>query len=131
MYPKIKKYKQQDLFDNSLIMPVGKKCHAIGLQRLVQWSFVYGVSECSIKGCGRRFRLYVKYGNGCKFHSRWIVSRHRVMDFAGYEEPPVLVYAYRIMLALYWMNYGEKIPCWLIPSLVQKLCRSLKKSRIH
>lgn len=129
MYPRIKKYKQQDLFDNSLIMPIGKKTHAIGLLRLVHWAFVYGVSECSIKGYGRKFRLYVKYDNGFRFHSRWIVTNDKVMDI--YVEPLVLQYAYRIMLNLYWKNHGEKISAWLIPSLVQKLYRCLKKSRIH
>lgn len=129
MYSKVKKLKQQDLFDNSLSMPVGKKCHAIGLLRLVQWAFVFGVSEFALRGFKQKFRLYVTFSNGRKFHSRWLVSKNSF--YGSFIEPIPLVEAYFVMKLLYWKNHGEKIFDEYISFKVQRLCRYLKKSRIH
>lgn len=132
MYPKIKKYKQQNLFNNKLTMPEkGRYFHVASVLMLANWGRNYGVKNVSMrsKDGGLTFKVFVEFQNGCKWHSRCIPNR-------GKNDTALALYRYLFALseASVWplINVGNYVNYQrILQDRFRRLKKLLKKSDIH
>lgn len=132
MYPKIKKYKQQNLFNNKLTMPEkGRYFHVASVLMLANWGRNYGVKNVSMcsKDGGLTFKVFVEFQNGRKWHSRCIPNR-------GKNDTALALYRYLFALseASVWplINVGNYVNYQrILQDRFRRLKKLLKKSDIH
>lgn len=132
MYPKIKKYKQQDLFDDNkfLMPPKGRYFHYASVLMLANWGRIYGVKNVSMRSrdSGKTFKVFVEFENGRKWHTRSIPNR-------GKNDTAMALYRYLLVLSesAIWCLSPSGYQFYLNASQTRfkQLKKLLKKSDIH